>query len=66
MAATVAIHDLELLRLEEELRVARERLAMVMQSVDDRAAIKAAEDLCAEAAAAVAARRRALIPPRDT
>jgi hypothetical protein len=62
----VAISDPELRRLEEVLRVARERLAMVMQNVDDRATIKAAEDLCAEASAAVAARRRFLLPPRDT
>jgi hypothetical protein len=61
----MVISDPELLRLQEALRVARERLAMVRQNVDDRAAIKAAEDLCAEAAAAVAARRRLLLPPRD-
>jgi hypothetical protein len=47
--------DLELLRLEEALRLARERLALIIQKVDDPAAIKAAEDLCDEAAAAVAA-----------
>jgi hypothetical protein len=41
----MAISDPELLRLQDALRVARERLAMVRQNVDDRAAIKAAEDL---------------------
>jgi hypothetical protein len=49
--------DPELLRLEEALRLARERLTLIIQKVDDRAAIKAAEDLCAEAVAAVAAHR---------
>jgi hypothetical protein len=48
--------DPELLRLEEVLRLARVRLALVIEKVGDPAAIKAAEDLCAEAAAAVAAR----------
>jgi hypothetical protein len=47
--------DPELLRLEEALCLARERLALIIQKVGDPAAIKAAEDLCAEAAAAVAA-----------
>ena len=46
-------HDHELLRLEEVLRVARQRLTGIIQKVNDPAAIKAAEDLCAEAAAAV-------------
>ena|SRR5260370_34865782 len=45
--------DLEFLRLEEALRQARERLAWIRRFVPDRAAIKAAEDLCAEATAAV-------------
>jgi hypothetical protein len=49
--------DPELLRLEEVLRLARGRLALVIQKVGDPAAIKAAEDLCAEAAAAVAAHK---------
>ena len=49
--------DPELLRLEEALRLARERLALIIQKVDDPAAIKAAQDLCAEAVTAVAARR---------
>ena len=53
--ARMANPDLELLRLEEALRLARERLALIIQKVDDPAAIKAAEDLCDEAAAAVAA-----------
>jgi hypothetical protein len=53
--------DLELLRLEQALRLARERLTLIIQKVGDPAAIKAAEGLCAEAAAAVAA-RRALLP----
>jgi hypothetical protein len=48
-------HDLELLRLEEVLRLARGRLTQIIQKVGDPRAIKAAEDLCAEAAAAVAA-----------
>jgi hypothetical protein len=49
--------DLELLRLEEALRLARLRLAQVVEKVGDPAAIKAAEDLCAEAEAAVAAHK---------
>jgi len=49
--------DPELLRLEEVLRLARVRLALIIQKVGDPAAIKAGEDLCAEAAAAVAAHR---------
>ena len=49
--------DFELLRLEEVLRLARVRLAQVIQKVGDPAAIKAAEELCAEAAAAVAAHK---------
>jgi hypothetical protein len=49
--------DLELLRLDEVQRLARERLALIVQKVGDPAAIRAAEDLCAEAAAAVAAHK---------
>jgi DNA-directed RNA polymerase specialized sigma24 family protein len=49
--------DPELLRLEEILRLARERLALIIQKVGDPAAIKAAEDLCAEAVVAVAAHK---------
>ena len=49
--------DLELLQLEEVLRLARLRLTQVIDKVGDPAAIKAAEELCAEAAAAVAAHK---------
>ena len=49
--------DLELLRLEEALRLARERLTLIIQNVGDPAAIKAAEVLCAEAAAAITAHK---------
>ena len=49
--------DLELRRLEEVLRLARERLTLIIRTVGDPAAIKAAEHLCAEAAAAIAAHR---------
>ena len=42
---------------EEVLRLARLRLTQVIEKVGDPAAIKAAEDLCAEAAAAVAAHK---------
>ena len=45
--------DLELLRLERTLQQARERLDWITRSVSDAAVCKAAEDLCAEAAAAV-------------
>ena len=45
--------DLELLRLEEVLRLARDRLARISRMGADPAVVKAAEDLCAEAAAAV-------------
>ena len=34
--------DLELVRLEEALRLARERLALIVQNVGDPGAIKAA------------------------
>jgi CBS-domain-containing membrane protein len=50
--------DLELLRLEEDLRVARERLARIIHMIPDPAVLKAAEDLCAKAIAALAAYRR--------
>jgi hypothetical protein len=49
--------DLELLRLEEVLRLARERLGWVIRTVPDPAVLKAAQDLCAEAFAAVGAYR---------
>ena len=45
----------ELQRLEETIRVARERLTQVIQKVADPAAIKAATNICAEAIAAVRA-----------
>jgi hypothetical protein len=51
----MATPDPELLRLEERLRLARERLTLIVHTVTDPAAIKAAEELCAEAAAAVTA-----------
>ena len=43
--ATMANPDPELLRLGEVLRLARERLALIIQTADDPAAIKAAQDL---------------------
>jgi CBS-domain-containing membrane protein len=55
--------DLELLRLEEVLRVARERLAGIIRMVPDPAVLKAAEDLCAKAIAALAAYRAGLGGP---
>ena len=45
--------DLELLRLEEVLRLARDRLAGIIRMVPDPAVVKAAENLCAEAVAAL-------------
>ena len=45
--------DLELRRLEHVLRLARDRLALIIRMVPDPAVLRAAEDLCAEAAAAV-------------
>ena len=45
--------ELELLRLEEVLRLARDRLAGIIRMVPDPAVVKAAEDLCAEAFAAL-------------
>ena len=50
--------DLELLRLEEVLRLARDRLARIIRMVPDPAVVRAAEDLCAKAMAALAAYRR--------
>jgi hypothetical protein len=47
--------DLELLRLEEVVRLARDRLAGIIRMVPDPAVLRAAEDLCAEAIAAVGA-----------
>jgi hypothetical protein len=47
--------DLELRRLEHVLRLARDRLALIIRMVPDPAVLKAAEDLCAEAIAAVGA-----------
>jgi hypothetical protein len=45
--------DLELLRLERALHQARDRLGWITLLVPDAAVRRAAEDLCAEAAAAV-------------
>ena len=45
--------DLELIRLEEALLLARDRLALMVRMVSDPAALKAAQDLCVEASAAV-------------
>jgi hypothetical protein len=45
--------DLELIRLEQVLRVARDRSALIIRMVPDPAVLKVAEDLCAEAIAAV-------------
>ena len=56
--SSVANPDLELLRLEEALRLARDRLARMIRMIPDPAALKAAEDLCAKAMAALAAYRR--------
>jgi hypothetical protein len=50
---TMAYPDFELLRLEEVLRLARDRLALIIRMVPDPAVLRAAEDLCAEAAAAL-------------
>ena len=52
--SSVATPDFELLRLEEALRLAETRLFWMRRSMPDPAALKAAEDLCAEAAAAMA------------
>ena len=51
--ATVGNLDFELLRLEEIVRLARDRLASIIRMVPDPAVVKAAEDLCAEAVAAL-------------
>ena len=51
--ATVGNLDFELLRLEEIVRLARDRLALIIRMVPDPAVVKAAEDLCAEAVAAL-------------
>ena len=50
---TMAHPDLELLRLEEALRVARDPVAEIIRMVPDPAVVRAAEDLCAEAVAAL-------------
>jgi hypothetical protein len=47
--------DPDLLRLEEALRRADTRLSWMRRSMSDPAALKAAEDLCSEATAAVVA-----------
>jgi hypothetical protein len=47
--------DLELIHLEQVLRSARDRLALIIRMVPDPVVLKAAEDLCAEAIAAVGA-----------
>ena len=52
---TMAYPGFELLRLEEVLRLARDRLALIIRMVADPAVLRAAEDLCAEAIAAVGA-----------
>jgi hypothetical protein len=49
--------DPELLRLEEALRAARQRLELVAEKLGDPGVIKAAQDICEEAAAAVTAHR---------
>jgi hypothetical protein len=47
--------DVELLRLERALHQARDRLGWISRFISDPAVLKAAEDLCAEAVAAVGA-----------
>ena len=47
--------DPDFIRLEEALRLADTRLSTMRRSVSDPAALKAAEDLCAEATAAIGA-----------
>jgi hypothetical protein len=49
------VHDLERIRLQEALRSAQQRLAWMRRSILDPAALKAGEDLCAKALAAVVA-----------
>jgi hypothetical protein len=50
---TMAYPDFELLRLEEVLRLARDRPALIIRMVPDPAVLRAAEGLCAEAAASL-------------
>jgi hypothetical protein len=45
--------DLELLQLEKARREARDRLAWISRLVPDATVLRVAEDLCAEATAAV-------------
>lgn len=52
---TMANIDLELQRLEETVRGARERLTQVKEKAADPAAIEAATDICIETIAAVRA-----------
>jgi hypothetical protein len=47
--------DPELRRLERALQEARDRLGWISRFMSDPAALKAAEDLCGEASAAVGA-----------
>jgi hypothetical protein len=54
-ACNMAHPDLELLRLEQALTRARERLTWIVLKIADPPTIKAAEDLYAEAVAAVRA-----------
>ena len=58
--------DLELRRLEHVLRLARDRLALIIRMVPDPAVLKAAEDLCAEAIAAIGAYTAMQRAPRKT
>jgi hypothetical protein len=52
-AENMSKSDLELLRLERALHRARDRLGSLTRFISDPAVLRAAEDLCAEAAAAV-------------
>jgi hypothetical protein len=45
--------DLELAQLEKAPRLAQGRLALVVRMISDPAVVKAAEELCAEAVAAL-------------
>ena len=45
--------DHELARLEEDLRLAQDRLALIIRMISDPAVVKAAGDLCAEAVRAL-------------
>ena len=56
--------DLELLRLERALHQARDRLGWITRFISDAAVLRAAEDLCAEAAAAVDAYMAMHEPPQ--